>query len=255
MTGFFAAAVGCPLSRKLAGNLAKKMEGRRTALLQSVALVPVTPKSAKSSLDSPGNPGESRGSQGKRNRSSHYTSPSLELKSRGRPYQPTKEDHSITFASFSPHSKASLPVPPSLACLLASRLITRPPSLLLPTFFLSIRGSLPPLSLDNPIIRPFFSARKTFLFRRFKDNRARLEAIEHPLVEIRLYTRCAFLLSCVSNSFLSVLSRLSSNKSRRARRIGSRIFSARIAIAFNGGRDRDAAMRDEQRANAWSSLL
>ena len=164
------------------------MEGRRTALLQSVALVPVTPKSAKSSLDSPGNPGESRGSQGKRNRSSHYTSPSLELKSRGRPYQPTKEDHSITFASFSPHSKASLPVPPSLACLLASRLITRPPSLLLPTFFLSIRGSLPPLSLDNPIIRPFFSARKTFLFRRFKDNRARLEAIEHPLVEIRLYT-------------------------------------------------------------------
>lgn len=164
------------------------MEGRRTALLQSVALVPVTPKSAKSSLDSPGNPGESRGSQGKRNRSSHYTSPSLELKSRGRPYQPTKEDHSITFASFSPHSKASLPVPPSLACLLASRLITRPPSLLLPTFFLSIRGSLPPLSLDNPIIRPFFSARKTFLFRRFKDNRARLEAIEHSLVEIRLYT-------------------------------------------------------------------
>lgn len=162
MTGFFAAAVGCPLSRKLAGNLAKKMEGRRTALLQLVALVPVTPKSAKSSLDSPGNPGESRGSQGKRNRSSHYTSPSLELKSRGRPYQPTKEDHSITFASFSPHSKASLPVPPSLACLLASRLITRPPSLLLPTFFLSIRGSFPPSPSITRLFAPFFPPGKPF---------------------------------------------------------------------------------------------
>lgn len=154
-----------PLSRKLAGNFAKKMEGveRRSC---NRSLVPVTPKSAKSSLP-PGNLGESRGSQGKRNRSSYYTSPSLELKSRGRPYQPTKEDHSITFASFSPHSKASLEFDPSLsACLLASRLITRPPSPpsdLLPSFLSFDSGPSPSL-FDNPIIRPFFSARKNLSF-------------------------------------------------------------------------------------------
>lgn len=253
MTGFFAAAVGCPLSRKLAGNLAKKMEGRRTALLQLVALVPVTPKSAKSSLDSPGNPGESRGSQGKRNRSSHYTSPSLELK---RAALSAHKGGSLYYFCFVFAALQGFPSSSTLSCLstrISSNHASPFPS---SSDLLSFDSGLPPpLSLDNPIIRPFFSARKTFLFRRFKDNRARLEAIEHPLVEIRLYTRCAFLLSCVSNSFLSVLSRLSSNKSRRVRRIGSRIFSARIAIAFNGGRDRDAAMRDEQRANAWSSLL
>lgn len=86
------------------------------------------------------------------------------------------------------------PSPPSpLVYCISSNHASPFPSL--PTFFrLSFfRGSPPPPRLfDNPIIRPFFSARKTFLFRRFKDNRARLEAIEHPLVEIRLPTLARF---------------------------------------------------------------
>lgn len=90
-------------------------------------------------------------------------------------------------------SSPTLPLPLRLSTRISSNHASPFPSL--PTFFrLSFfRGSPPPPRLfDNPIIRPFFSARKTFLFRRFKDNRARLEAIEHPLLEIRLPTLARF---------------------------------------------------------------
>lgn len=90
-------------------------------------------------------------------------------------------------------SSPTLPLPLRLSTRISSNHASPFPSL--PTFFrLSFfRASPPPPRLfDNPIIRPFFSARKTFLFRRFKDNRARLEAIEHPLVEIRLPTLARF---------------------------------------------------------------
>lgn len=97
-----------------------------------------------------------------------YFSPSLESKSRGRLYQPTKEDHSITFASFSPHSKASLrvrPFPSLSACLLASRLITRPPSRLFrpSSDFLSFGALLLPLDCSiTRLFAPFFPPGKPF---------------------------------------------------------------------------------------------